>query len=59
MKKTHVTAIAFAAVVLFVLGGIAVAQQDKYALKVPGGSRSPNSGDTKAGRLLPPVKART
>src|SRR3954466_7707795 len=30
-------ALAFAAVVLVVLGGIAVAQQDKYTLKVPGG----------------------
>src|SRR3954468_4568197 len=37
MKKNHVTAIAFAAVVLTGLGGIAIAQQDKYALKVPGG----------------------
>src|SRR3954466_13119020 len=30
-------AIAFAAIALLVLGGIAIAQQDKYALKVPGG----------------------
>ena len=30
-------AIAFAAIVILVLGGIAVAQQDKYTLKVPGG----------------------
>jgi hypothetical protein len=37
MKKNQITAIAFAAVVLTVLGGIALAQQDKYALKVPGG----------------------
>ncbi len=37
MKKTQMTAIAFAAVVLTVLGGMALAQQDKYTLKVPGG----------------------
>jgi hypothetical protein len=38
MKKIQNTAIAFAAVVLTVLGGIALAQQqDKYTLKVPGG----------------------
>ena len=37
MKKTQITAIAFAAVVLTVLGGIALAQQDKYTLRVPGG----------------------
>src|SRR5260221_2024986 len=37
MKKTQITAIAFAAVVLTILGGMALAQQDKYTLKVPGG----------------------
>src|ERR1051325_6028054 len=37
MKKIHVTAIAFDAVVLTVIGSIALAQQDKYSLKVPGG----------------------
>ena len=37
MKKTQITAIAFAATVLTVLGGISLAQQDKYTLKVPGG----------------------
>ena len=37
MKKSQITAIAFAAIVPTVLGGIALAQQDKYALKVPGG----------------------
>src|SRR6476646_8625470 len=37
MKKTQLTAIAFVATVLTVLGGIAIAHQDKYALKVPGG----------------------
>src|SRR6478752_9796016 len=36
MKKTHITA-TFAAIVLAVLGGMALAQQDKYTLKVPGG----------------------
>src|SRR4029453_8719325 len=37
MKKAQITAIASAAGVLTVLGGIALAQQDKYTLKVPGG----------------------
>src|SRR6266403_634027 len=37
MKKIQITAIGFAAVVLTVLGGMALAQQDKYTLKVPGG----------------------
>ena len=37
MKKIQVTAIAFVATVLTVLGGISLAQQDKYTLKVPGG----------------------
>ena len=37
MKKTKITAIAVIAVLLAVLGGIAIAQQDKYTLKVPGG----------------------
>ena len=37
MKKTQITAIAFAAVALTVLGGMVLAQQDKYTLKVPGG----------------------
>jgi hypothetical protein len=36
MKRTQLTAIAFAASVT-VLCGIALAQQDKYSLKVPGG----------------------
>jgi hypothetical protein len=37
MKRTQITAIAFAAVVFTVLGSMALAQQDKYTLKVPGG----------------------
>ena len=37
MKKTQITAIAFAAVFLTVLSGMVLAQQDKYTLKVPGG----------------------
>src|SRR5205085_11873666 len=36
-RSFKAAAIASAAVVLVVLGGIAVAQQDKYTLKVPGG----------------------
>jgi hypothetical protein len=37
MKKTQITLIAVIAVVLAVLGGIALAQQDKYTVRVPGG----------------------
>src|SRR5438128_351138 len=37
MKKAQLTILAFAAVVLTILGGLALAQQDKYTLKVPGG----------------------
>src|SRR6476619_2753214 len=37
MTKTQITAIAFAATAFTVLGGISLAQQDKYTLKVPGG----------------------
>ena len=37
------------AVVLAVLGGMALAQQDKYTLKVPDGLAFSESGDTKAG----------
>jgi Cytochrome P460 len=37
MKKIQITAIAVIAVVLAVLGGMALAQQNKYTLQVPGG----------------------
>jgi hypothetical protein len=37
MKKTQITTIAVIAVALAVLGGIALAQQDKYTVRVPGG----------------------
>src|SRR6476619_1193670 len=37
MKKTQITAMAVIAVVLTVLSGMVLAQQDKYTLKVPGG----------------------
>ena len=37
MKKPHITTIAAFAIILVGLGGIALAQQDKYSLKVPGG----------------------
>src|ERR1700736_5937698 len=52
MKKTQSPA--FAAIVLTVLGGMALAQQDKYTLKVPGGLGFSGLGGKKAGRLLPP-----
>src|SRR5262245_56751164 len=37
MKKTQITTIAVIAVILAVLGGMALAQQDKYTVRVPGG----------------------
>jgi Cytochrome P460 len=37
MKKIQITAIAVITVVLAALGGMALAQQDKYTVKVPGG----------------------
>ena len=37
MKKPQITTIAAFAIILIGLGGIALAQQDKYSLKVPGG----------------------
>jgi hypothetical protein len=37
MKKTQITTITVIAVVLAVLGGIALAQRDKYTVRVPGG----------------------
>jgi hypothetical protein len=37
MRKTQVTVIAVVAAVVAVLGSIAVAQQDKYTVRVPGG----------------------
>ena len=59
MKKTQITAIAFAAVVLTVVGGMALAQQDKYTLKVPGGLAFSEFRGYENGRLLPPVRAPT
>ena len=44
------------AVSLAVVGGMALAAQDKYTLQVPDGLRSLTSGDTKTGRLSPSVK---
>jgi Cytochrome P460 len=37
MKKTQITTITMIAVVLAVFGGMALAQQDKYTVRVPGG----------------------
>jgi len=37
MKKPQITTIAAFAIILVGLGGIALAQQDKYSLKVPWG----------------------
>src|SRR3954452_4488315 len=42
---------------LAISGGMALTAQDKYTLQVPGGgSRSPNSGATRIGRLSPSVR---
>src|SRR5215475_16159231 len=37
MKKIQISTTAVIAIILAVVGGMALAQQDKYALKVPGG----------------------
>src|ERR1700745_1736699 len=37
MKTTQISATAVIPIILAVLGGMALAQQDKYSLKVPGG----------------------
>ncbi len=37
MKKIQIKAIAVIAIALAIFGGMALAQQDKYTLKVPGG----------------------
>jgi hypothetical protein len=51
-----ISAAAFA-LVLAALGGLALAQQDKYALSVPGGlAFSEFRGYEGWGRLLPPVR---
>ena len=55
MKSKNVLTIAMVTAVLAVVGGTAISAGDKYTVKVPGGSRSPSSGDTKTGRLSPPV----
>jgi hypothetical protein len=41
-----------------VVAGLVLAAQDKYTVKVPGGSRSPNSEVTKHGRPLPSVETK-
>ena len=55
MKKIQITAIAFAATVFTVLGGMALAQQDKYTVKVPGGLAFSEFRGYEAGRPSPSV----
>jgi len=47
---SNVSTIVLVTASLAVLGGIALAKQDKYTLKVPGDSHSLSSGDTKVGQ---------
>ena len=44
---------------LAVLGGMALAAQDKYTCKCRMGSRSPSAGDTMTGRLSPSVSPKS
>jgi hypothetical protein len=57
MNRKSMLTIVIATVWLAVLGGFAISAQDKYTVKVPGGSRSLSSGDTKHGRLSPSGRA--
>ena len=53
MKRTLPLVMVIIALVLAVLGARAISaqgKQDKYTVKVPMGSRSPSSEDTRAGR---------
>ena len=54
-KRMFASGIVITVVTLAAMGGMALAAQDKYTVQVPGGSRSPSSGDTKTGRLSPSV----
>ncbi len=56
MKGKGKLTIAVITVSLAVLAGWAIPAQDKYTLRVPNGSRSLSSGDTKPGRLSPSVR---
>jgi hypothetical protein len=57
MNRKSMLTIVIATVWLAVLGGLAISAQDKHTVKVPGGSRSLSSGDTKHGRLSPSGRA--
>jgi hypothetical protein len=46
-------------VVLAALGGVALAAQDKYTVKVPNGLAFSDSGDTKTGGLSPSARPET
>ena len=58
MSRKNMLTIGAATVWLAVVGGLAVSAQDKYTVKVPGGSRSPSSGVTKTGRAFPSVETK-
>ncbi len=53
MHRMNMLASGMAMVWLAVLGGLSLSAQDKYAVKVPGGQRSPSSRATKDGRPSP------
>jgi len=68
MKSSRIPAVrigvvALAVSVVAVFGGRVVSAQDagqaKYTVRVPNGSRSPSSRDTKAGRRSPSVTAKS
>ena len=56
MKRKSVGVIVSVGIFLSVLVALAMAAQDKYTVKVPMGSRSLSSEDTRAGRLSPSVR---
>jgi hypothetical protein len=53
LKRQNIPAIVIIAVLLAVLGGMALAAQDRFTLKVPEGSRFLSSEDMKHGRMSP------
>ena len=59
MKRTPFPAIVIIAVSLAVLGGMALAAQDRFTVKVPTGSHFPISEDMKTGRMSQSVRPKT
>jgi hypothetical protein len=56
MKRNSIVVIVFVGVFLCVLAGLAMAAQDKYTLKVPGGLSFSEFRGSRPGRLSPSVR---